>query len=548
MLFPRFFDQVSAIDAGCSDAWWRLAAFKLGASCTSEPAQLVRRGVEVCEAEARAAIWWSPRDWWQRNQRAKRLALLQQLADTLSRHGDRNVRQAVEAVADSRDACVSATGDRLQHPACVQCSQAFANMTAAGSVLCRLSTVPGRVVGDGSDHADGAAVLLEDVAVNAQQHTMLAVDGTNASLRAAWDVPIVDILADEVQAALALPPPSEEAIPPKVHFVYGLAFGAPPPFGLIEYVAMRSALEVHGPSAIVYLHCTRLPADSYWWREAQKFVRVERYLMPTEVGSGQQCLSHHAHRADWLRLLALHKHGGIYLDMDVLSVKPFPKEVLAGEMVMGWQDSNKDTSTRRYKAFYGLCNAAMLAKPGARFISLWMRSYDHFRSSGRDWSWDEHSVILPANITDRYPELIVRGAITVLNASHMFVPLWNEVEHYLFRAKRAPNATVGRLDNLPHAYTVHLWRSADNSPYGRMLQNLEHEELWWTQSYFGIFASKYLKKALVIEGQGQGGAEVTIAKSEIEGEGAITSPRVLSLYAAKPLDAAYVTASHAGNY
>ena len=145
------FDQVSAIDAGCSDTWWRLAAFKLGASCTSEPAQLVRRGVEVCEAEARAAIWWSPRDWWQRNQRAKRLALLQQLADTLSRHGDRNVRQAVEAVADSRDACVSANGDRLQHPACVQCSQAFANMkqilNAAGAGLEHIVRVNAFVTG-----------------------------------------------------------------------------------------------------------------------------------------------------------------------------------------------------------------------------------------------------------------------------------------------------------------------------------------------------------------------------------------------------------------
>ena len=65
---------------------------------------------------------------------------------------------------------------------------------------------------------------------------------------------------------------------------------------------------------------------------------------------------------------------------------------------------------------YGLCNAAMLSAPKSRFSRLWLDSYVHFRSDGRDAVWDEHSVILPANMTDAYPELVSKGVITVLEA------------------------------------------------------------------------------------------------------------------------------------
>lgn len=40
----------------------------------------------------------------------------------------------------------------------------------------------------------------------------------------------------------------------------------------------------------------------------------------------------------------------------------------------------------------GLCNAVIVARPGADFVKLWLQSYDTFRAS----KWTEHSVVRQA--------------------------------------------------------------------------------------------------------------------------------------------------------
>ena len=69
-----------------------------------------------------------------------------------------------------------------------------------------------------------------------------------------------------------------------------------------------------------------------------------------------------AHRADVLRLQLLIEHGGVYLDLDFLVLKPL-SPLLHGpkDFVIGREGATSDGG------FHGLCNAVLLAKPNASF-------------------------------------------------------------------------------------------------------------------------------------------------------------------------------------
>jgi hypothetical protein len=179
-------------------------------------------------------------------------------------------------------------------------------------------------------------------------------------------------------------------IPNIIHFTFGLDgnFGGKP-FSFVHYLAVRSALEVNRPDAI-YLHYHHEPSGK-WWEKTRELVRLLRVEAPSEIFGNP--LYHYAHKSDVVRLQALKEHGGIYLDLDVLCLKPF-QSLLHHECVMGWQGDR------------GLCNAVVLAEPRAEFIDRWLDSYRTFRGKDKETYWDEHSVLMPKRIADRFPESI----------------------------------------------------------------------------------------------------------------------------------------------
>ena len=75
---------------------------------------------------------------------------------------------------------------------------------------------------------------------------------------------------------------------------------------------------------------------------------------------------HMAHVSDLLRLQALRDFGGIYMDMDVITVRPFAPLMMNHEFVMGQEGPN---------GVYGLCNAVMLSAPNSSFVRLWIDHY-----------------------------------------------------------------------------------------------------------------------------------------------------------------------------
>lgn len=173
-------------------------------------------------------------------------------------------------------------------------------------------------------------------------------------------------------------------IPNIVHWVWFYPEGQE--FEFLHCISALSALYIQKPDRI-YIWNNNLPSGEWW-----KFVlRVSDYLNipiiskqfnPPYKISGTW-IEFPAHKTDIVRLSVLHDYGGIYMDFDVVILKSLKPLMCKHEMVLGSESEVK------------LNNGFILAKPGARFIKLWINyylvQYDSF-------SWDYNSVCVPFNL------------------------------------------------------------------------------------------------------------------------------------------------------
>ncbi|WP_051165514.1 glycosyltransferase [Nocardia testacea] len=178
-------------------------------------------------------------------------------------------------------------------------------------------------------------------------------------------------------------------------------------FSLVSYLAVRSAAEVNTPDELI-VYCDRIPSGA-WWDAADDYITaVVRIDPPDSIGGVP--VPHPAHRSDLVRLDVLMRDGGIYLDLDVLSVRPLTP-FLGESFVLGQEGVG---------GHIGLCNAVILAEPDAPFGREWLRGWDPatsrwsgFRSTGMDQFWSEMSVQYPAYLAGLFPELITVAPMTI---------------------------------------------------------------------------------------------------------------------------------------
>jgi hypothetical protein len=247
-------------------------------------------------------------------------------------------------------------------------------------------------------------------------------------------------------------------IPNVIHFCFGLA--PRPQFGFLEYLALRSALEINQPERI-YFHYQH-ESRGRWWEMAKRMVVLNRVEPPTQIFG--RPLWHYAHQCDVLRLLMLQRHGGIYLDIDTLCVRPFTA-LLRNACVMGRQPGR------------GLCNAVILSEAEGMFVNAWLESYRNFRSVGRDAYWDEHSVLVPAQLIGQ-PEL--RESITICDERAFFFPHWNNMEAFFESGDEAPFA---------RSYCIHYWETLTRQ---RWLGRIEPASAAMGQSNFARLVRRIL--------------------------------------------------------
>ncbi|WP_158634289.1 glycosyltransferase family 32 protein [Amycolatopsis sp. WAC 04197] len=268
-------------------------------------------------------------------------------------------------------------------------------------------------------------------------------------------------------------------IPNVIHFVFGLSpdFGGKP-FSLVHHLAVRSAYEVNRPDKI-YLHCKHRPSGE-WWDRSLPYLDLVDLEPPTAVAGVP--IEHVAHRADVARLDILCAQGGIYLDLDVLCVRPFTP-LLDHQVVLGAQESIDPAAPGGPLRRDGLCASVILAEPGAEFMRTWRDGLDPakslwsgFRSTGYDEHWDEYSVRYPEMLANRHPDLV-----HVEGHRSFFWPSWN-----------APGLSMlfdEGDEEFPDAYCHHLWEMNAWEPY---LKDLSIANLKRGKTPFSRLAGRFL--------------------------------------------------------
>lgn len=205
-------------------------------------------------------------------------------------------------------------------------------------------------------------------------------------------------------------------VPRLIHFIY---VGGRP-FSFIHFLAIYTAWKVNRPDRI-YFHHTEEPSGA-WWQKARPLLSLNRVEPVSEVFGNP--VKYPAHQADVIRLAMLQRFGGIYLDLDVICLRPF-SALLEHDFVMGIEPGT------------GLCNAVIIARHDAEFLRAWREQYRSFDGS----RWNNHSVVVPWKLAQSLPQ-----HIHVADQYAFFYPTHNDPVHrYLWGGRPTLRQLASRL-------------------------------------------------------------------------------------------------------
>jgi len=170
------------------------------------------------------------------------------------------------------------------------------------------------------------------------------------------------------------------------------------------------------------------PPTGAWWQFARQSVAhllPVPYQRPTSVYN--RTLVVPEHQSDVVRLTVLEEFGGLYVDLDVIIVRPLDS-LLGYDVIMG-----AETPQMLGSGFI------FVTRTNATFIRLWRQAYaDNFDDS----VWNRHSVYVPMELAQQYPNLVHVEWFSINR------PNWNE-RQWLY--------TTGKLWDWSANYAVHLW-------------------------------------------------------------------------------------------
>lgn len=236
-------------------------------------------------------------------------------------------------------------------------------------------------------------------------------------------------------------------VPRIAHFVFGFREQLEP-FQLLHYLAIESCRRILQPERI-YLHYHHLPFGVFWdeIRPHLTLARVDLVQEVLEARYDERLVPEeyrYAHHADFVRLDALVEHGGVYVDMDTIFVRPLPDALYGEKFVIGREPAVVDEITG--KARPSMCNALMMAEPESVFARTWRARM----AAAINGTWSNHSGFLAQTLSEELPD-----EVRV------------EPEESFFAVPCTPAGLAALLEHGPldlsRSYSVHLW-----------------EHLWWS--------------------------------------------------------------------
>lgn len=219
-------------------------------------------------------------------------------------------------------------------------------------------------------------------------------------------------------------------VPDIIHFIW-LTGPNSRPFSYINYLAVKAAALVHKPSKLL-MHCNVAPEDNPHWDNASKFFTLVPCNAPEEIRGVP--IKYVQYQSDVLRMEILIQHGGIYIDSDMILLRPL-------------HDLMDSSLTLAEESPSSIANGVILAAPESEFLKIWQ---DKIPEAMKSPTWAYHAVVLPVQLFHEYPHLV-----TIRDSSYFF-PL-DLKRNYL--CETDPLQVTGSLSRIGAAHGVHVYET-----------------------------------------------------------------------------------------
>lgn len=182
---------------------------------------------------------------------------------------------------------------------------------------------------------------------------------------------------------------------------------------LAEYVAIATAGQVNSVRPILWIDSEVV--SNNWLQEIQKIADVR--LLDVNILGGCKLLSLY-HKIDYIRYHIMWEYGGLFLDLDTVSVKPFAEIINDSEFILGYEDVRFVCSAVMYTAgphqvdigklkarcisAMGEVSAADNGALGPKLITTYLEEESNTcavvaRSAFYHYKWDEQEKIFEDN-------------------------------------------------------------------------------------------------------------------------------------------------------
>ena len=253
-------------------------------------------------------------------------------------------------------------------------------------------------------------------------------------------------------------------VPSILHLIYLKGYE----FGLHHYICVASATAVMKWKKVL-LYNDIAPVNNEWWNKTLQLPNVQVVTIdpPTVINKHQ--IKYKAHQADVIRLVVLYYLGGVYHDLDMLTLRSYRSEVLKLEsnfrtVMMVREDASK------------IGNMFIAATPKSVFIDAWIKAYETQYGQHPDW-WGGLSVVKPHELAQIIPMIEL--------ATMSFLPFNYNHSEYL-------TSSTSSID-FAQSYGVHLW---DTEQQKRNVLPKTVQDMRATNSVFYQHFGKYVDESI----------------------------------------------------
>ncbi|CAH1787672.1 unnamed protein product [Owenia fusiformis] len=186
------------------------------------------------------------------------------------------------------------------------------------------------------------------------------------------------------------------AVPNIVHYIW-VDKGKGIPFTFLNALSFFSVHNIWKPR-IIYIHANQLPTGP-WWQLVELNIGNIKHIKidDTQVKIYGKIPLYTEHLTDILRLEILQDYGGVYIDTDIIAMRPLsPLRHFGHTQGIGMLDK-------------GLSNGVILAKQGSPFLKIWHEAYWTYGRIPDDINstvWRYHSIELPGTLHSIFPRMI----------------------------------------------------------------------------------------------------------------------------------------------